>query len=839
MLNLTDEQKRLFYTGGNYKNYVFDFPEIGLKITNDIIHQEAVTIKQSICDEQELKLGGCLASSIEFEVSEIMQHDLTGLEFSTTLYVNLKENGTYDLKIPMGVYRVDSCKLMDDKDYKKVIAYDALYDASVDVSDWYREILPSDDSTIKIKAMRESLLEHLGMSYVKQTLANDDIFIEKTIEPSDGSMTGTSVLKLICELNGGFGKINQEGLFEVVNVHGLGLFPEEDLYPEETLYPEDHFLYMGISDDNSYPEYRETKYEEYMCPAPTCVTIKSTDDDYGTTAGEDLRNPYLISGNYLLYGKKFDDLKQIARNILKKIDSITYRPNSTKLWGLPYMETGDVFALKKRRDDIESYIFTRTLTGVQGLWDTYEAKGSEIRDNKVSANDEIIQLKGKTLVIKKSIDGVSYELSDLKTKTNTRFEQTNNSIVLKVDSQGNIAEVALGVDANDPSATKFTVTAKNIELSAEEVINLMAGGTLNLTGKKIKIESDNFSVDKDGKVAAKSIDITGGTINIEADINSENKIEMKYIGNDGFTSDKTTMDSDGISYEIHSGSSGEDYVSRIAMEKKSGSFNTQLSIKNYMGEESSLYLSQETNPDGSYIWIDSKTNEELDIKIETQGKPSLTYPETGNYENGDLALDIKTNKVYILDKRFPLSPEWNEYTIAIKIFNTVPVWTTEDYIKSNGFFGNIFGNVTGNLSGKAFMAECDQNGLNIAENYLKDNISFNEYSLSGDIISMNNIGSLNPWQGLQGGYPTIGSGLYIVFGQVTFESVPESGTRACRILFDGQEQGVTQVISAYLCVLQCMAMFYSETTSTIMFQCLQNSGSTLNCDGKLSVLKIK
>ncbi len=41
---------------------------------------------------------------------------------------------------PMGVYRVDSAKCVDDKDYKKIIAYDALYDASVDISDIYNSI---------------------------------------------------------------------------------------------------------------------------------------------------------------------------------------------------------------------------------------------------------------------------------------------------------------------------------------------------------------------------------------------------------------------------------------------------------------------------------------------------------------------------------------------------------------------------------------------------------------------------------------------------------------------------------------------------------------------------
>ena len=89
MINLTDKQKALFYNGGNFKDYVFYFPDLDLKITNDTIHQEAVTIKESICEDDEFTLGGCIASSIEFEVSEIITHDLTGLEFTANLYVGL------------------------------------------------------------------------------------------------------------------------------------------------------------------------------------------------------------------------------------------------------------------------------------------------------------------------------------------------------------------------------------------------------------------------------------------------------------------------------------------------------------------------------------------------------------------------------------------------------------------------------------------------------------------------------------------------------------------------------------------------------------------------------
>ena len=139
MLNLTDEQKAMFYSSGYYKGYRMVFDDINLTIDNEIIHQESVKITQSICSDEELSLGGGIASSIEFEVSEVMDKDVTGLEFKCYMDAEDTEGNTV-LTIPMGAYRVDSAKCVDDKDYKKIIAYDALYDASEDVSELYNNI---------------------------------------------------------------------------------------------------------------------------------------------------------------------------------------------------------------------------------------------------------------------------------------------------------------------------------------------------------------------------------------------------------------------------------------------------------------------------------------------------------------------------------------------------------------------------------------------------------------------------------------------------------------------------------------------------------------------------
>ena len=442
MLNLTDSEKECFYGRGTYFNdYEFYFPDLNFTITNETLHQESVTIKESICDDQDLQLGGCIASSCEFEVSELAGKELAGLEFTARLLVN---DGK-DAVVPMGKYRVDSAKRVNDKDYRKIVAYDALYDAQIDVSDWYDKVFrivaqheetvavgdiddlwehgdytvdysgtkppqlagwmgdveteegttylhtptgklyeiqqvgEDDDSTAwvevyqctrktktvtiyattTLKEMRESLLEYLNIPYIKQNLTNDSIKITRTLDTSEnGQVIGTDILKYICELNAGFGKINRNGQFEVDKFEGVGLYPEETLYPSEDLYPEES-SYELLGNDDSSASYISTTYEEYTTEPITGVIIKSDSNSVGELAGTK-DNAYIISGNPLLYSKSSSELKEIAGNIYARIKDISYRPNTTVSEGLPYLETGDYFILAKDSGDINSPISTRT-----------------------------------------------------------------------------------------------------------------------------------------------------------------------------------------------------------------------------------------------------------------------------------------------------------------------------------------------------------------------------------------------------------------------------------------------------------------------------------------------
>lgn len=580
MLNLTESQKKIFYTGTYFHGYQMHFPAADLTIDNDTLHSEAVTIKESICGEEEFVLGGCIASSCEFEVSEILQNELNGQEFTATLET-VDEDGNKALELPMGTYRVDSAGMVDDKDYKKIVAYDALYGASADVSEWYNGIFPAEEKsvtklqdgkevtvkiveygTVKLKAMRESLLKYLGIPFESQDLINDDMDVEKTVAPGAGSLTGTTVLKAICMVNGGFGRMNRQGKFEIIylhDMHSVGLYPHVGLYPRKGLYPtstnstaaQDMTKLSGASD--TAPEYRSIRCEEYTTDKITCLNIQTDEEDVGVTVGTDLSNPYLITGNFLLYGKSVEELKVIGGNILSKLKGIYYRPVSElKMNALPYLETGDMIVAEKEAEKVYSYIFSRTISGIQALTDTCEAKGNQKRQNEVTQESELTQLKGRTLKIRKSIDGVLIEMANVEKKTTTRFEQTDeairleakratdaeealqssidlqaDSIVLKVDSDGKLVEVALGVDANE-GKNYVKVGADNINLTAEEVLDLISNGTINLSGKNINIESENFTVDSDGNVTARSIDIEGGKIYLSTTQGSESLIKLSH-----------------------------------------------------------------------------------------------------------------------------------------------------------------------------------------------------------------------------------------------------------------------------------------------------------------------
>lgn len=614
--------------------------------TNEDIHFEDFELTESLCSESELRFGSCETSMVKFQIKNpFISLKNKWITISETLDKNT------DTPFIFGRYKVFSDVPAADREYRDIVAYDAMYEIlNSDVAEWYNSL----KFPMNLNTFRNIFLMNFGINWTGKDgiLVNDNMIVEKTIEPSE--ISGKDVITAICEINGCFGHIGRDGKFHYIYLEQdiQGLYPADFLFPNHvpeqwdylpqaetgSLYPQDPKS-TSIGKDS----YIKCQYEDYVVRKINKLQIRQEENDIGCVYGEG-DNCYIIEDNFLVYGKSSDELNIIAKNIYDKINRTIYRPFSAECVGNPCLEVGDSVRLTTKYEIVESYILERTMKGIQALRDNYNAKGTENYTSKINeVRKSIIQLKGKTNILERTVDETRLEMQDMgeqlstqisvtaeqirgeledtkkglenqititageinanlqntkegleasitataesiqtevlkkyetktdaeneykeirssiqqtaegirtevsniyqtkeganesyqslssqisqtaekiqmevesnyETKSNANsnystlsssYTQLAGKIVMKVDANGNLVQVALSSDPN--TGSKFSVNANNIELSADDVMNLMSGGTLNLGAKNIKIESENFKVDEKGNVWCNSL----------------------------------------------------------------------------------------------------------------------------------------------------------------------------------------------------------------------------------------------------------------------------------------------------------------------------------------------
>ena len=109
---------------------------------------------------------------------------------------------------------------------------------------------------------------------------------------------------------------------------------------------------------------------------------------------------------------------------------------------------------------IESNVLQRVLTGIQALRDAYEANVNKTLPTKAnSVSDQIIQLKGKTNILERTVEETRSELSDLEDNTSSRFTQTSRGIALEVER---------ATKAEGELSGRISLSAQSIELKLTE-----------------------------------------------------------------------------------------------------------------------------------------------------------------------------------------------------------------------------------------------------------------------------------------------------------------------------------------------------------------------------------
>ncbi len=448
-------------------------------ITNSELHQEQFELTESLCSESELTFGSCEAGMVKFTVSNIF----SGLKDKwITIQMVLAGNTANPFKI--GRYKVYSDTPEADRTKRDIVAYDALYDViNADVAEWYNTLLPEKDGTTTMKAFRDSFFKHFGIEQADIQLANDDMKVEKTVEPEE--LSGATVLNCICEINGCFGHIGRDGRFHYIYLEQeiQGLYPRNDLYPADDLYPrEPKSMRIGKN------LYISAQYEDFLVKTIDKLQIRKEEDDIGVIVGNGT-NAYVIQDNFLVYGKGSEELTGIANNIYEKIRGIIYRPFSADCKGNPCIEVGDAVRLPTRYEIIESYVLKRTLKGIQALRDDYEAAGEEYRSTQVnSVHKSIIQLKGKTNVLTRTIEETNSKIVDVESGLSSEIKQTATDIRAEVKNTAD--GLSSSIEQTAESITSEVKRAKQSEEELSSKITQTAESITSEVGKKYETKEN-------------------------------------------------------------------------------------------------------------------------------------------------------------------------------------------------------------------------------------------------------------------------------------------------------------------------------------------------------------
>lgn len=449
------------------------------KITNVELHQEQFELTESICSESELTIGSCEAAVLKFTVSNIF---LPMKDKMITVKTVIDNNTANPFQI--GRYKVYSDTPTADRTKRDIVAYDRLYDViNADVAEWYNALLPEKDSTTTMKAFRDSFFGYFGIEQADAQLVNDDMKVEKTVEPEE--LSGATVLNCICEINGCFGHIGRDSKFHYIYLEQeiQGLYPRNNLYPADDLYPRE-----PKSTRISKSLYISAQYEDFLVKTIDKLQIRKEEDDIGVIVGSGT-NAYVIQDNFLVYGKGSEELTGIANNIYGKIRGIIYRPFSADCKGNPCIEVGDAVRLPTRYEIIESYVLKRTLKGIQALRDNYEATGEEYRSTQVnSVHKSIIQLKAKTNVLTRTIEETNSKIADVASGLSSEIKQTATDIRAEVKNTAD--GLSSSIEQTAESITSEVKRAKQSEEELSSKITQTAESITSEVGKKYETKEN-------------------------------------------------------------------------------------------------------------------------------------------------------------------------------------------------------------------------------------------------------------------------------------------------------------------------------------------------------------
>lgn len=456
MLPITDETKTSFWaysTVRTSKQITITVPNKNITIRNDDIKGETLQIIERLETSETLRFEGCNATTFSCEVTDLAQ-DITG----QLIVVKVTVNNT---DIPLFRGFVNEVTNLNHEDMTcKITAYDSLYGLNNrDVTLWYNSLT----FPITIKNMRDSFFAYVGITQQETILPNDAQTVTKSI--TDKTINGDTIIKGICQINGRYGRINRNGVFEYIKLKPIveGLYPADDLYPDDDVYPAEENANELISRAN----YINIEYEPYKTARITKVNIYGKNGARTGTYGIADTNIFSIADNKIAHG--LTNANATAQNLYNEIWQIEFIPANLKLLGRPYLEIGDSVSLVTNKRMVRTYILQRTLSGIQAMTDLFESKSEQYQpEYKQSLETSVTTNAVEIVNTNTNLTNQTNRLDGRVDNTNGRIDASNARIgSLEADhvsvAQLNASNARIGnLEADHVSVAQLNATNASI-----------------------------------------------------------------------------------------------------------------------------------------------------------------------------------------------------------------------------------------------------------------------------------------------------------------------------------------------------------------------------------------
>lgn len=390
-------------------------------ITEANMYSESMKLKQAICDESELKFGGCIAS--EFDIDLINTADRSFTNSLEGKWISVRLTQTF----PTGEGVLPSAELLpsanllpgeiittkvwylfsgyissaeidkNDKNLRHVVAYDAFakmfeWDATNKLFALWQAGGANFTTLIDLCVKNENLaigynpsalLDEIIDTQTGTSVLNFTTLNEDWLNDSDTISYG-EILKNICEMVGLFGFIRPnsgKGVFNMLpmsvsNVEEYKFY--EQLYAAETTSLGYTTIYASIG--GSQRSSKVWRFDPVDTPDDAVEHIYDMTDNILAWQSEDTSSVHPMNSLY-------------NGNSGKRLYNSSYAPITASLDGRPWVEVGDRIQINVIQTDtegnyiydvdgvtpltetIESYVLSRTLSGIQALTDKIEAKG--------------------------------------------------------------------------------------------------------------------------------------------------------------------------------------------------------------------------------------------------------------------------------------------------------------------------------------------------------------------------------------------------------------------------------------------------------------------------------